>query len=579
MNNAQIADTLDRLADLLEFQGANAFRIRAYRAGSRRIRDLTESIRSIVEEDPGRLTELEGIGKGVAEKCITLVTSGELPQLNKLLEEIPRTVLDILRVPGLGPKKAAVLYRDLQIENLEQLAAACHGEQIRELKGFGAKTESTILKGIAIADAANQRISWAKADELASTLRSHLEKSPSIERLEFAGSYRRGRETVGDLDILVISTDAEAVMDQLAGFDEVEEVIGRGETKMSIRIQNSLQVDLRVVPAQSFGAALQYFTGSKDHNVQLRSLARQRNLKINEYGVFQIGEDGEETYLRGADESEVYDSLDLPHFPPELREAREEFRWAEEGELPSLIQLDDIQGDMHSHTTATDGKASLEEMVAAARQRGLRYLAITDHSQRVTMANGLDAERLRLQWQQIDHLNEQLEGDFVVLKGIECDILEEGGMDLADDVLSEADWVIAAIHYGQQQSSQQITDRLVGAIANPHVCVVAHPTGRLINRREPYELDIEAVMQAARDHSTMLELNANPARLDLHDVHCRAASNHGIPIVISTDAHSIQGLDVMRHGVQQARRGGLTCENVANTRSWPQLRTLLGRDR
>jgi DNA polymerase (family 10) len=577
MNNSQIADTLDRLADLLEFQGANAFRIRAYRAGSRRIRDLSESISAIVEQDPGRLTELEGIGKGVAEKCITLVTSGELPQLNQLLEEIPRTVLDILRVPGLGPKKAAVLYRELKIENLEQLAAACHAEQIRGLKGFGAKTESTILKGIAIADAANQRISWADADQVAEQLKSHLADCQAIERLELAGSYRRGRETVGDLDILVVSSDADAVMDLLESYPELEEVIGRGDTKMSIRITDSLQVDLRVVPARSFGAALQYFTGSKDHNVQLRGLARQRNLKINEYGVFQLDDDGKETYLAGAEESEVYASLDLPTFPPELREARQEFQWADNNELPELIELSDIRGDLHSHTTATDGKATLAEMVEAARQRGLEYLAITDHSQRVTMARGLDPDRLRAQWKEVDKLNEQLDEGFRVLKGIECDILEEGGMDLPDDVLAEADWVIAAIHYGQQQSRQQITDRLVNAVANPHVCVVAHPTGRLINRREPYELDVETLMQAASEHQTMLELNANPARLDLHDVHCAAANRLGIPIVISTDAHSIPGLDVMRHGVQQARRGGLTASDVANTRSWPELESLLGR--
>ena len=576
MTNSEIANVLEQLADLLEFQGANAFRIRAYRAGARRIRDLSESIASIVAEDPGRLTALEGIGKGVAEKCVTLVTSGELPQLNDLLENIPSTVLDILRVPGMGPKKAAMLYRELQIENLEQLQAACEAGKVQELKGFGAKTEQTILGGIAIADAANQRIYWSVADRIAGELRDHLGGCPAIDQLELAGSYRRGRETVGDLDLLVVSTRGEEVMDRLALFPQVGDVIARGETKMSVRLASGLQVDLRVVPKKSFGAALQYFTGSKDHNVHLRGLARQQDLKINEYGVFRIEEDGSETYIAGKDEKDVYATLGLPLFPPELREAREEFQWAQDDALPPLLKQDDLRGDLHMHTTATDGKATLEEMAQAAIDRGLEYIAITDHSQRVTVAGGLDPERLRAQWKQVEQLNQQLEGQLLVLKGIECDILEAGGMDLPDDVLAEADWVIASVHFGQRQSREQITDRILGAIANPHISIVAHPTGRLVNRREPYEVDMDAVMQAAAETGTLLELNANPARLDLHDVHCAAARSRGIPIVISSDAHSIEGLDVLRYGVLQARRGGLSMDDVANTRSWKKLKQLVG---
>jgi DNA polymerase (family 10) len=577
MTNSQIAEILEQLADLLEFQGANAFRIRAYRSGARRIRDLSESIASIVVEDPSRLTELEGIGKGVAEKCITLVTTGELPQLNELLKEIPSTVLDILRVPGMGPKKAAVLYRELQIENLEQLQAACEAGQVQELKGFGPKSQETILGGIAIAQAANQRIYWSVADGIASQLRDHLGSCQAIEKLELAGSYRRGRETVGDLDILVVSRQADAVMDQLAIYPDIEEVLARGDTKMSVRLKKGLQVDLRVVQAKSFGAALQYFTGSKDHNVKLRGLARRHGLKINEYGVFQVDEDGNETYVAGKQEEEVYAALGLPLFPPELREARSEFEWAETGGLPELVELADIRGDLHMHTTATDGKATLEQMAQAAIDRGLDYIAITDHSQRVTMARGLDSHRLRAQWKEIDRLNKTLDGQLLVLKGIECDILEAGGMDLPDDVLAEADWVIASVHYGQRQSREQITSRIVGSIENPHVSIVAHPTGRLVNRREPYEVDMEAVMQSAAEHGTMLELNANPARLDLHDVHLAAARKHGIPIVISSDAHSIEGLEVMKYGILQARRGGLGSSDVANTLGWDKLQGLVGR--
>jgi DNA polymerase (family 10) len=577
VTNSQIADVLEQLADLLEFQGANAFRIRAYRAGARRIRDHSESIAAIVAEDPSRLTSLEGIGKGVAEKCVTLVTSGELPQLKELLTQIPATVLDILRVPGMGPKKAALLYRELKVENLEQLQAACEAGTVQQLKGFGARTEQMILAGIAIAEAANQRIYWSTADRIASELRDHLSGCPAIDRLEMAGSYRRGRETVGDLDILVVSTRASEVMDRLAAFPEREDVIARGETKMSIRLASGLQVDLRVVPGESFGAALQYFTGSKDHNVQLRGLARQRDLKINEYGVFRVAEDGSETYVAGKDEKGVYAALGLPLFPPELREARQEFQWAQADGLPKLLELADLRGDLHMHTTATDGKATLEDMARAAIDRGLAYIAITDHSQRVTVARGLDSKRLRAQWKQIDQLNQQLDGSLLVLKGIECDILEAGGMDLPDDVLAEADWVIASVHFGQRQSREQITDRIVGAIRNPHVSIVAHPTGRLVNRREPYDVDMDAVMQAAAETGTLLELNANPARLDLHDVHCAAARQRGIPIVISSDAHSIEGLDVLRYGVLQARRGGLSADDVANTLGWDKLKQLVGR--
>jgi DNA polymerase (family 10) len=333
-----------------------------------------------------------------------------------------------------------------------------------------------------------------------------------------------------------------------------------------------------VVPAESYGAALQYFTGSKDHNVVLRGLAKDRGLKINEYGVFRLEKDGQETYIAGRSEEEVYATLGLPCFPPEMREAREEFAWAAAGPLPKLVELTDIQGDVHMHTSATDGHAELAEMAHAALARGLKYIAITDHSKRVSMARGLDAVRLRAQWQAIDRLNVELE-NLVILKGIECDILEKGGMDLPDDVLAEADWVIASLHYGQNQPRSQITDRILGALENRYVSIVAHPTGRLINRREPYDVDMEQVFRAAARHGKLLELNANPARLDLHDVHCAAAKRHGIPIVISTDAHSTEGLDVMRYGVLQARRGGLTKRDVANTRSVDEFKALLASTR
>ena len=497
--------------------------------------------------------------------------------LEELQSQVPASVLALLRIPGLGPKKAATLYRELKISSLEQLKAACDAHAVRELKGFGAKTEEAILAGMTLAETAGDRMLWASADQIAQSLRHHLEACKNVKQLELAGSYRRGRDTVGDLDILAVSAKPDEVMDHLATFPDIDAVVGRGPTKMSIRLVDGLQVDLRVVPAKSFGAALVYFTGSKQHNIVLRGMAKDRGLKINEYGVFKVDGDKEEL-VAGKTEKEVYDTLDLPWIPPESREARNEFEWAAAGRLPKLIELDDLVGDLHMHTTATDGKATLAEMVAAAQARGLEYIAITDHSKRVSMANGLDGVRLRRQWKEIDKLNKTLTG-FKVLKGVEVDILERGGLDLPDDVLAEADWVVASIHYGQNQPREQITKRVVDALANPHVCAIAHPTGRLINRRKSYEIDLEAVYQAAKKHHKILELNANPNRLDLDDVACAAAKRHGIPIVISSDAHSCEGLGVLRYGVLQARRAGLTKKDVVNTRGLKELQAQIAKGR
>lgn len=576
LTNARIAEVLDQMADLLEFQGANAFRVRAYRNGSRALRNHPESIAELVADRPDQLQAIPGVGASVAEKCVVLVRTGSLPQLRELLEQIPESVLALLRIPGLGPKKAAMLHKELGIATLDQLREACEAQRVRSLKGFGAKTEEAILKGMRIAEAAGTRILWAEADEIVAALRAHLQSCPAIEQLEFAGSYRRGKESVGDLDALVVSSEHDQVMDCLGAFESVAETIARGDTKMSVRLASGLQIDLRVVTPRSFGAALQYFTGSKEHNVVLRGRAKQRGLKINEYGVFRLEESGE-TYVAGSTEADVYAALELPWIPPELREAREEFAWAEQGELPRLVTTSDLCGDLHMHTTETDGTATLEDMAAAARQRGLHYVAITDHSQRVTMAHGLDPRRVLKQWARIDQLNRASDDDFLILKGIEVDILEKGGLDLPDDVLAQADWVVASVHYGQRQSREQITQRILGALENPYVCAIAHPTGRLINQREPYEVDLHAVLLAAQKYGKMMELNAHPSRLDLDDVHCAAAKALGVSVVISTDAHSTEGLDVIRYGVLQARRGGLTPADVANTRLWPEVKRLLRR--
>jgi DNA polymerase (family 10) len=571
MNNVQIADVFDQIGDLLEFQDANPFRVRAYRNAARTIRDLPESAEEILADPNRRLTDISGIGKDLAEKIGVLVQTGTLPMLEELLEQVPRSVLAMLRVPGLGPKRAAALYHELGVSNLVDLREACQQHKVRELKGFGAKTEEAILGGLEIASQAERRTYWAEADLIAQEILKHLRQCKAITKMEVAGSYRRKRDTVGDLDVLVIARDATEAMECFASYPGLAQVLARGETKMSVRLDTGLQVDLRVVPPESFGAALQYFTGSKEHNVILRGMAKARGLKINEYGVFR----GEKS-IAGRKEEDVYGALDLPWFPPELREARQEYQWAEAGRLPELIELSDLRGDLHAHTTWSDGGASIEEMAAAAKERGLKYLAITDHSQRTTIANGLDAKRLRRQWAEVDKINQRLRG-FTLLKGVEVDILERGGLDLDDEVLAQADWVVASVHFGQNQSREQITRRVIGALENPYVSAIAHPTGRLINERKAYEIDLDTVLRAARDQGKLMELNANPRRLDLDDVACSMAKGYGVPVVISTDAHSINGLDVLRYGVLQARRGGLTKKDVANTRTWPQLRKLLGK--
>ncbi len=573
MDNARIAAVFDEMAELLEFRGENPFRIRAYQNGARAIRDLDESVADILADPQRDLAELPGIGKTLVEKCQTLVKTETLPQLEKLRSQVPEVAIQMARIPGVGAKKAVRLHEELDIESLDDLRKACQDDSVAGLKGFGKKTQSAILDGLAIAQSAAQRIYWASADQLADDLGDHMERCDVIAQMQWAGSYRRGRETVGDLDLVVVAIrDDDAtrseIMDHFEAYPARTQTIGRGDTKVSIRVDKAFQVDMRVVAPEQFGAALQYFTGSQAHNIHVRRLAKDRGLKINEYGVFK---DDDQTPVAGKTEEDVYAAIGLPWIPPELREDRNEFTWAGSGKLPELIATGDVVGDLHMHTTATDGTATIRDMADAAVSRGLRYIAITDHSKRVTMAGGLDADRLREQWRQIDEIRGEYEGRLVILKGIECDILEAGGMDLSDDVLAEGDWIIASVHYGQKQPRDQITERLLGAIENPHVDCIAHPTGRLIDRRPPYDVDMNAVMDAAQKHDTFMELNANPARLDLNDIHLGTARRLGVRIVINTDAHSPDGLDVMKYGIMQARRAGLTKSDVANTLPWDQF--------
>jgi DNA polymerase (family 10) len=569
MQNAEVARYFEELADLLEIDGANPFRVRAYRNAARTITDLTESVATLAGKGTAALTELPGIGDDLAKKIVMIVETEKLPQLDELRQKVPAGVVEMLRIPGLGPKKAAALFKELNIQTLDQLREAAEKGAVAKLKGFGEKTARSILAGLSQIEQIGKRflidVAKAEADEIV----ADLLQVKSVKQASAAGSCRRRKETCGDLDVLATSSDSAEAMDFLAGHRLVDKVLARGETKQRVRLKSGLELDLRVVPDESYGAALQYFTGSKEHNIVVRRRGQECGLKINEYGVFR-----NETLVAGKTEEDVYRAVDLPWIPPELRENRGEIERAEQGTLPDLVELSDIHGDLHMHTTATDGTATIAAMAEAAKERGLKYIAITDHSKRVTMANGLDAPRLRAHWKAIDKVRKEITG-IDILCGIECDILEDATLDLPDDVLAEADWVIAVLHYGLKQPREQIMKRLLNAVKNPHVDVIGHPSGRLLTRRGGADIDYATLFKAAADNGVLMEINAHPSRLDLDDVQTAAAKDHGIPIVISTDAHSPHGLDVMEFGVYQARRAGLEKKDVANTRTLKQFQRLL----
>jgi DNA polymerase (family 10) len=568
MKNEFIAIQFELLADLLEIQGANPFRIRAYRNAARTISSTSESLSDLVAEKQD-LTQFAGIGKDLAKQIEEISTKGQHSALEELRKQIPGGVLDMLRIPGVGPKKVSVFFNELGLKSLEDLKAACEAGRLSKLKGFGKKTEESILANIAMATEHSQRSSISDARAAAEAIVEDLQTLKEVGQVAVAGSCRRRKETCGDLDILATCSDSGPPMDCLAAHPLVESVLQRGETKQRVRLKTGMELDLRVVPEESFGAAMQYFTGSKEHNVVVRQRAKDLGLKLNEYGVFR-----DDVQVAGRTEEEVYAAVGLPWFPPELRENRHEFEWADAGKLPELVTLADIKGDLHMHTTASDGAATIEQMAIAARDRGLKYIAITDHSKRVSMANGLDANRLRKHWEDIRRIRETISG-IEILCGIECDILEDATMDLPDDVLAEADWVIAVLHYGLKQPGEQIMKRLMTAVTNPHVDIIGHCTGRMIGRREGADINFSELLKAAADNQVMMEINAHPSRLDLDDIHAAAAKDLGIPIVISTDSHSVNGFEVLEYGVDQARRAGLTKDDVANTRTLKEFRKLL----
>jgi DNA polymerase (family 10) len=568
MENPEVAQVFEEIADLLEIQGANPFRVRAYRNVARIVRDLSTPLARMAASAEKQLEQINGIGKDLAEKIRTILDTGDLPLRQELRSRIPSGLREMLNISSLGARRAAILHRELGISTLDDLRKAAEEHRIREIRGFGAKTEESILKSLEGIGQSGGRIYLAEAKVTADSVVRFLGQASELRRIEVAGSYRRRRETVGDLDVLVTCAIPGPVMDRLAAYEGTAEVMARGDTKMTVRLRNRMQLDLRVVAENCFGAALVYFTGSKAHNTLLRRRALDRGLKLNEYGLFR-----EEQRVAGETEAAVYAALDLPWIPPELREGRGEIEAAVSGTLPHLLEREDLRGDLHMHTTATDGRASLIEMVEGARKRGYDYIAITDHSKRVTVARGLDAAGVRNQWKTMEQLGPTLEG-ITLLKSIEVDILEDGSLDLPNEVLSEADWVVASLHFGQKQPKEQITRRLIKAIENPYVSVIGHPTGRRIGKRPPYELDIEGVMNAAAAHGCFLELNSQPARLDLDDVSLAAARARGIPVVLSSDAHSVEELGFVEYGTYQARRAGLEARDIANTRSLEELRRM-----
>ncbi len=568
MSNEDIAAVFEEMADLLEIDGANPFRVRAYRNGADTLRSLGRDVGELAAADAD-LTRLRGIGEELAAKIQELLDSGRCAALEKLRQRVPASLEELLHLPGLGPKRVQTLYRTLGIEDLEALEAAARDGRVRELKGFGTKTEEAILDAIAAHHGKERRFLRDLAMTRAEALVAFLRAVPGVEEVVVAGSHRRGRETVGDLDILVTAAADSPVMERFAGYERVTQVLSGGTTRSTVVLDGGLQVDLRVVEQRSLGAALHYFTGSRAHNIQIRRLGQARGLKINEYGVFK----GEER-VAGDTEASVFEAVGLPWIPPELREDRGEIEAAREGRLPDLITLKDLRGDLHCHTRATDGRGTLEEMAAAARERGLEYLAITDHSRRLTMVRGLDVERLLQQVEALDRLNETLEG-VTLLKGIEVDILEDGSLDLPDEALGRLDLVVASVHVGLGLSRAKQTERVLRAMDSRHFSILAHPSGRLLEQRGPMELDLERVIDKARERGCFLELNAQPKRLDLDDVHCRMAKAAGVLVALSSDAHSPVGLDNRRYGIEQARRGWLEKADVLTTRPLEELRRLL----
>ena len=566
VQNAEIAAMFDQAAELLEIQGENRFRVRAYRRAARTIEGLPQSVRNLLAQGKD-LSELPGIGKDLADKIADIAKTGRFELLDSLKKKLPGQLAEIAALPGLGPKRVKLLYDKLKVRTLEDLRRVIRAGRLREFKGFGAAIETKLTTALQKPTAA-KRFKLSVAEAEAEALTGFLRDGG---RVVVAGSYRRRRDTVGDLDVLVTAKNGSAVGDKLVKYENVAEVLAHGPTRTAVVLRSGLQVDVRAVSEQSYGAALLYFTGSKSHNIALRGIANEHGWKLNEYGLF-----AGKRRIAGATEEEVYRKLGLAFIPPEMREDRGEIALAKAGRLPKLVALSDIRGDLHVHSDWTDGTATIEAMALAAQARGYQYIALTDHSRRIAMVHGLDPARLSRQLRAVDKINEKLTS-LTILKGIEVDILRDGSLDLPDGALSKLDVVVAAVHSNFDLPRETQTDRIVRALQYPRVSILAHPTGRLIGEREPYDVDMERVIAAAHDAGCALEINSEPDRLDLNDIHVHAAKSAGVKIAISTDAHSESAFGHIRFGIDQARRGWLTADDVINARPLSELRELLKR--
>jgi len=571
IHNADIAAVFAEIADLLEIRGDNPFRIRAYRNAVRTITEFSRDIKTLLDSG-AELPKLPGIGADLAGKIHEIAKTGDCKLLKQLHREFPSAVTGLLRIPGLGPKRVRTLYSELEVRTTEDLRKAARDGRIRELPGFGEKTESRILRALQTQSNSNRRFPLAIATQYAESLLAHVRAIPGVTQAEIAGSYRRRRDTVGDLDILAsVESDAFGVMEKFCAYDEVKDVLVSGDARASVILKSGLQVDLRLTLPESHGAAMHYFTGSKAHNIAVRRIAQAHGLKLNEYGLFRRRE-----RIAGDTEESIFKAVGLALIEPELREDRGEIEAARAGRLPKLVTLDNLRGDLHMHTKATDGRHTILEMAQAAAAAGLKYIAITEHSRRLTVAHGLDPRQLLKQIDDIDRINTKLPG-MTILKGIEVDILEDGNLDLPDSVLARLDLVIGAVHSAFHLSRRHQTERLMRAINQRHFTILAHPSGRLIGSRKPIDFDMLRIVREAKKRSCFLELNAQPDRLDLQDIHCQMARDEGVLVAINSDAHSKFDFGHLQFGIGQARRGWLAASEVLNTRSLAQLKPLLRR--
>jgi len=559
LKNIELSRIFEQIAKILKIKGENPFKIRAYEKVALVLENLAIDIETIYQQ--GGLNNIPGVGEGIAKKIEEFLTTGKLEYYEKLKETIPSGVIELLDISEVGPKTAKLLYEELGVDSIEKLEKAVRQHQIRDLPGMGEKSEDNILRGIELYKRRKERVLLGLALPLAEEIVKNLSRLDETDKISIAGSLRRKKETIGDIDILVTSQKPEKIMKTFVSLPQVREVLAEGPTKSSVITRDDIHVDVRVVEPISFGAALQYFTGSKAHNIRLRESAVKRGLKINEYGVFN---QKTERRITGEEEKEVYRILDLPFIPPELREDRGEIEAAQENKLPQLIEYSQIRGDLHIHTKWSDGAHTIKQMAEAAKKIGYKYIAITEHSQSLKFAGGLTEERLQEQVEEIRKLNQELD-DFTVLTGIEVDIKSDGSLDFSDEILSKLDVVVAAIHSGFKQESKIITERIVKVMQNKFVSIIAHPTGRLIGYRESYQVDINEMIKVAAETGTILEINAHPERLDLNDVYCRMAKDKGVQLAVDTDAHSIDGLEFMDLGVAVARRGWLEEKNIINT--------------